>query len=701
MLATPNDCSFYMVWAAAEKRKRLRFLDDGISTGMVRLSFGYIIAKEILSYKHIFFIDASSVESIKADLQSAIRSLGGTHSQDTFEDSLRFLAHPDNHDWLVIFDNADDPDLPLTTFIPEGDHGTAIITGRNLALAKLSPTAHWHLQGMGELESIQVLLKAAQREVASNEAESNAVTDLSRLLGGLPLALVHAGNYCDTTKIAFSEYLERFKSHRSKLMTMQPPLQLDKYSYSTYTSIKLSYSLLDEQARDLLHLLSFFHPSNIRLDILRVASKHGFELHKNEELLPWDHEHNSQSDTLQRLLMPDGSWSDVYIDSLLNQLQSSSLITLSHSNDRTSTTIHPLVQSCILDTLAQEVYTLYFSMAVIVLSSCSFTEELPLFQHLSVHIVELESRKMVIHPNHSSALAYMLYKNGNYEEAMKRREKVREECRRANGGEHRSTLRMSFWIAECLLFMQRLEAAEELIREVVKTQERVLGEDSDAVLDSYQALAEILKFQQQTEEAETILKRLLALSENKNGQRHRRTLRIQWSLAANLHLQKRYSEAEALSRSVLPMTKEVLGDDVDTTLATLNTLSAALMDQGKWAEAEDILRELITKTTLTRGKHHPHTLLFQFNFTLCLIQRESFDEAEKILEEVVKVQEKILGKDHPSTINSRTQLEYVIRQQTVPRPANSLFIFLLLSSCCCWIVLAFSIEIYKALRGKS
>jgi hypothetical protein len=86
------------------------------------------------------------------------------HSQDTFEDALRLLAHPDNRDWLVIFDNADDPKFPLTTYIPECDHGTAIITSRNIPLAKLAPTSHWHLHGMSEQDSVQVLLKSAERE---------------------------------------------------------------------------------------------------------------------------------------------------------------------------------------------------------------------------------------------------------------------------------------------------------------------------------------------------------------------------------------------------------------------------------------------------------------------------------------------------------------------------------------------------------
>jgi predicted ATPase len=117
---------------------------------------------------------------------------------------MRFLAHTHNREWLIIFDNADNPKLPLTNYIPECDHGTAIITSRNISLAKLAPTSHWHLRGMDEQDSIHVLLKSAEREGAANGAESDAVTELSRLLGGLPLALVHVGSYCDTMKITFS-----------------------------------------------------------------------------------------------------------------------------------------------------------------------------------------------------------------------------------------------------------------------------------------------------------------------------------------------------------------------------------------------------------------------------------------------------------------------------------------------------------------
>jgi tetratricopeptide (TPR) repeat protein len=515
---------------------------------------------------------------------------------------------------------------------------------------------------MSEPDSIHVLFKAARRKDAPNEAESNAVTELAGILGGLPLALVHAGNYCDTSKITFSEYLERFQLYRSKLMTMEPPLQLDKYSYSTYTSIKLSYSLLGEQARGLLHLLAFFHPSSIHLDILRAASKHRYQPDREDMLLPWDDQHDGAVDALRRLLIPDDSW-DIYMDLLLNQLQSFSLITVSHSGDHQTITIHTLVQSCVLDTLSLDVFSHYFSMTVLVLSGCSHDEERAIFQHLSVHITELESRKMTIHPNHLSAFAYIMFINGNYEESMRIREKVRDECRRVNGDEDISTLRVSYRIATCHWRLQRLAEAEELIRRVMKAQKRVLGDDNDEVLLSYRLLAHILRDLQQTEEAEKILMRLLALHMIKYGQEHSKTLSTQLSIVTNLHTQKRYSEAEALSRYILPIMTEVLREGDAITLYTSNILSLALMGQEKWAEAGAILSGLVVKTTTLRGKHHPNTLMFQFNHTQYLIYQENLDEAKGILQYIVGVQEKVLGMNHTHTVESRNRLQNVIRAQ--------------------------------------
>jgi tetratricopeptide (TPR) repeat protein len=605
-------------------------------------------------YKYVFFVDASSVESIKADLQSAIRSLGGTHSQDTFEDALRFLAHPDNHDCLLIFDNADDPNLLLTTFLPECDHGTIIITGRNNALVELAPNSQWRLEGMSESQSVQVLRNAAKRETFENEQEAKAAYQLCTLLGGLPLALVQVGCYCNTTKITFSEYLERFQLHRPKLMAIRSPLQLDKYNYSTYTSIGLSYSLLDAHARDLLYLLAFFHPQSVCLDILRAASKYGFEVDEDWELLPRDDQYHVILNTLRRLLTPAGTWNDIYIDHLLHQLQSSSLLSLSRSNDQTYITIHPLVQSCILDTLASEAYSLHFYMAVQVLSSCSRVEQMFLFQHLPAHIAELDGRKMTIHPNDASRLAYVVFVDGNYEKAMSKWEEMSEECWVMKGEEHKFTLEMRYWIAECFYTVFKHEEAEVMILGMVKAHGTgtILGED-DNTLDSYPLPGWSATRQRKTKKSEQILKRILALSKNTCNQEDAKTVIIQWSLAANLFMQRRYVETEVTLRNIWPMVKDVFGENHAVTLMALNILSVALMNQGKWTEAGDVWTELIAHEKIKYGEYHANTIISRFNFALCLLQRGHLDEAEKILWGIVELQEKILGKDHTHTLSRR------------------------------------------------
>jgi hypothetical protein len=273
------------------------------------------MSKTIYRYKYVIFVDASSAESIKADLQSAIRSLGGTHSQDGFEDALLFLAHWDNRNWLIIFDNADDPDLPLTMYLPRCAHGTIVITGRNHELFQLAPASYLRLQGMTDSDSIQVLLKAAQRDLDGNEEEMASAIELCR-----PLALVHVGCYCHTAQKSFSKYLKIFKEHRSKLMEMKPSAQLDEYSYSTYTSIHLSYSLLDESARKLFHLLAFFHPSSICVDIFQAAVQCE-DLHW--EAVPREEQYDERLSVLRQILTPGGSWNDIYIDNLLHRLQTS------------------------------------------------------------------------------------------------------------------------------------------------------------------------------------------------------------------------------------------------------------------------------------------------------------------------------------------------------------------------------------------
>lgn len=71
------------------------------------------------SFASVFFIDGTSKQSIKHGLLRHVRSLGGAHSQKSFEESMRFLSLPtQDGQRLLVIDNVDDPELPLVDFLP-------------------------------------------------------------------------------------------------------------------------------------------------------------------------------------------------------------------------------------------------------------------------------------------------------------------------------------------------------------------------------------------------------------------------------------------------------------------------------------------------------------------------------------------------------------------------------------------------------
>ena len=79
-------------------------------------------------FANVFFIDASTKETIHADLQKiALDRLGEGHNH---EDAIHWLCAQHN-EWLLLFDGADDKDLNLYDYFPHVPYGNILITSRN------------------------------------------------------------------------------------------------------------------------------------------------------------------------------------------------------------------------------------------------------------------------------------------------------------------------------------------------------------------------------------------------------------------------------------------------------------------------------------------------------------------------------------------------------------------------------------------
>ncbi|KAJ7862708.1 hypothetical protein B0H13DRAFT_1638541, partial [Mycena leptocephala] len=66
-------------------------------------------------------------------------------------------------EWMLLFDNADDPSIDLFHFFPRCTHGNIIITSRNPQLAVHGPRSHSRVGDMDETDAIDLLLVSASR----------------------------------------------------------------------------------------------------------------------------------------------------------------------------------------------------------------------------------------------------------------------------------------------------------------------------------------------------------------------------------------------------------------------------------------------------------------------------------------------------------------------------------------------------------
>jgi hypothetical protein len=111
------------------------------------------------SFSDIFFIDSGIIATIDTGLRNiaVVKEAG-----DSPQDGLLWLTSK-VEEWLLFFDNANDPSINLNDFIPQCDHGNIIITSRNPGL-NVYAGSHSLVSDMEEEDAVALILKSAAQE---------------------------------------------------------------------------------------------------------------------------------------------------------------------------------------------------------------------------------------------------------------------------------------------------------------------------------------------------------------------------------------------------------------------------------------------------------------------------------------------------------------------------------------------------------
>ncbi len=162
--------------------------------------------------------------------------------------------------WLLVLDNLPGPE-DLDAACPAGGNGRVLITSRNQELKAVAPGPR--VDVFDEDTATRYLIDRTGRTGEQDDARA-----LARALGGLPLALSHAGAYC-ARRTTFREYIGMLRDLPPRELYDRSP---EAFYRQTVASVwQPSIAAAVEQAplaRDVLTMAAFLAPDRIPLALL-------------------------------------------------------------------------------------------------------------------------------------------------------------------------------------------------------------------------------------------------------------------------------------------------------------------------------------------------------------------------------------------------------------------------------------------------
>ncbi|KAJ7857853.1 hypothetical protein B0H13DRAFT_2574097 [Mycena leptocephala] len=561
-----------------------------------------------------FFINASSLQT----LDTALKNIAISHKiGKSSEDGLLWLISQ-REEWMLLFDNADDPSIDLFHFFPRCTHGNIIITSRNPQLAVHGPRSHSKVGDMNETDAIDLLLLSAVQEktIESNQSASEIVKELSCL----PLAVIQAGAYISKFD-CLHRYLSIYSQNRAKLLSQHSAQSHDDYRWTVYTTWQTSFEQLTKPAASI--------PETI------------FEKAAESAIYGDEQEAQTLQEArrfLQNFLSVSGTWEPQQFMDIIAEIRGYSLIDRHDISDTLS--IHPLVHSWCRHTLDDEP-TARECMIDIIGMSIRLTEDAYLFRiGLMSHIDSLIQEQTTI----------------KFREAESLDDMVLEKWKQMHGTDHPDTLRAMANLAATYRKLGRYQEAEPLESIVLEKRKQLLGADHTDTLLAMGNLADTYRKSGRYQEAERLESIVLEKQKQLLGADHPDTLLAMGNLAATYHKLGRYQEAEPLEGIVLEKRKQLLGADHPDTLSAMAHLAATYCELGRYQEAEPLESIVLEKRKQLFGADHPDTLTAMANLAATYRELGRYQEAEPLEGIVLEQRKQLLGVDHPHTLSAMANL---------------------------------------------
>ena len=597
-------------------------------------------------------------------------------------------------------DNADDPRVKLDQYFPEGERGHILLTTRVPAHKDYGTVGSqfFHFEGLEQNDGNELLLKAASKPLPPDSLTERLVTSITRALGSLPLALIHAGKAVNKGLCKLDDYLDyhkvetrRLRDARSKGFVEYDELYINVYSAYEVNFLGLTRNAMAESeggrteatdAIQLLRMFGFLHHDHIRLEFLSNAiayPKIEREQHLKDKAdlqsRSWEQMLKGMAIELLQFVFKDrtppvlpeilrntdafGYDNKVRLRAALNELTQFSLITYNDNDNDYS--IHPVIHGWARErpdfsATEQAIWCQAAANALaqnILLPPLANTEQDErLRQYLVPHVDHVRERQREIQEaiirNREKSIkpSWLFIKPKKTETQVTQLAKFSRVYAQCGRWEQAKSLQLE---------------AEEFVAP--------LGPEHPSVIRIKLALSSTYWHLGQGNEAAELQSQVLQAHINLFGEEHPDTLKVMDALGESRWQQGQWMDSLLLHEQAFEGMRPKLGLQHEDTLKAADHLGRAHTTFWRMEQARKFHAMAVTgmKTNKKLGPMHLDTLVALDNLALTYLEKnpieynsgEGLDHAYQLLVEVVDSRVKKLGKEHPYTLWAKANLARV------------------------------------------